>query len=80
MGYFNVDLLKLDIIDYTNNFINQMFFSSLYPLITKSTRVTSATATLVDNIFVNKFDDNFRTGLLLADLSDHLPVFQITPA
>ena len=78
MGDFNLDLLKLDINDYTNNFISPMFSSSFYHLITKPTRITGKTATLIDNIFVNKFDDRFKTGLLITDLSENIPVFQIT--
>ena len=54
-----------------------MFSSSFYPLISRPTRITSTSATLIDNIFVNSFEDNFTTGLLLTDISDHLPIFQI---
>ena len=79
MGDFNVDLLKYNTNDNTNNFINQMYSLSFYPLITKPTRITSTTTKLTYNIFENKFDGNFRTGLLFTDLSDHLPVLQISP-
>ena len=57
-----------------------MFSSSFYPLISRPTRITSTSATLIDNIFVNSFEDNFATGLLLTDISDHLPIFQIATA
>ena len=49
-----------------------------YPLISKPTRITNSSATLIDNIFVNNFDECYKCGILLTDLSDHLPVFQIT--
>ena len=78
MGDFNIDLLKYNINDNANNFINQMYASSFYPLITKPTRITKTSATLIDNIFVNRFCDKTLSGLLFTDLSDHLPVFQIT--
>ena len=39
MGDFNIDLLKFNMNEYTNNFINQMFSSSFYPIITKPTRL-----------------------------------------
>ena len=77
MGDFNIDLLKFNMNEYTNDFINQMFSSSFYPLITKPRRITKTTATMIDNIFVNKLEGNFKTGILLTDLSDHLPVFQL---
>ena len=50
-------------------------FSSL---ITLPSRITSHSATLIDNIFTNYFEHHYRTaGLLLADISDHLPIFSI---
>ena len=40
--------------------------------------LTSHSATLIDNIFTNYLDHHYRTaGLLLADISDHLPIFSI---
>ena len=46
-------------------------------MITRSTRITSHTATLLDNIFANTFFVHSRSGLLITDISDHLPVFSI---
>ena len=46
-------------------------------MITRPTRITSHTATLLDNIFANKFFDHSRSDLLITDISDHLPVFSI---
>ena len=77
MGDFNIDLLKIDLNDNLNSFINLMFSSSFYPTISKPTRITKSTATLIDNIFSNTLEEKCKTGLLLTDLSDHLPVFQL---
>lgn len=54
MGDFNLDLLKSNENQYAKNFINQMFSSTFYPLISKPPRVTKSSATLIDNIFVKK--------------------------
>ena len=35
-------------------------------------------ATLIDNIFSNNLYERISNGLLINDLSDHLPVFSIT--
>lgn len=78
MGDFNVGLLKVEESRHSNDVLNCMFSSSFYPLIPKPTRITSRSATLIDNIFVNSLVDNFTGGLLSTDLSDHLPIFQIT--
>ena len=55
-----------------------MTSNTLYPLISKPTRITSSSATLIDNIFTNNLEYNMVSGIFYADLSDHLPVFQIT--
>ena len=78
MGDINSDLLKVEENRHTNDIINYMFSSSFYPLISKPTRITSTSATLIDNIFVNSLDDHYTSGLLLTDISDHLPIFQTT--
>ncbi len=54
MGDFNIDLLKSESCDFANKFTEQLFTSSFYPLITKPTRITSHTATLIDNIFTTR--------------------------
>ena len=46
-------------------------------MITRPTLITSHTATLLDKIFANTFFDHSRSGLLITDISDHLPVFSI---
>ena len=55
-----------------------MTSNSLYPLISKPTRITNSSATLIDNIFTNNLEYNMVSGIFYVDLSDHLPVFQIT--
>ena len=55
-----------------------MTSNSLYPLISKPTRITSSTAILIDNIFTNNLELNMNSGILYTDLSDHRPVFQVT--
>ena len=56
----------------TNEFINLLTSNSLYPLISKPTRITSSTATLTDNIFTNNLELNMNSGILYTDLSDVL--------
>ena len=49
------------------------------PLITKPTRITKSTATLIDNIYTNNtHKTGHQSGILLNDISDHLPIFTIT--
>ena len=76
MGDFNIDLLKSESCDYANRFTEQLFTSSFIPLITKPTRITHHTATLIDNIFTNNIEklESSTNGIIFSDLSDHLPI------
>ncbi len=63
----------------SSDFIDLMFSNSLVPNISKPTRVTRSSASLIDNIFTNDlFDtDKILNGILYTDISDHFPVFHI---
>ena len=77
-GDFNLNCL-----DYNKNleirtFYNRIFAHGCIPLITKPTRVTSKTVSLIDNIFTNFIFDTslkLKKGIIKSDVSDHFPVF-----
>lgn len=72
----NLDLMKLDTDSYIQNFLDCNFSNGITPVITKPTRVTHSTATLIDNIFTTFKDmNNYKSGILVTDISDHFPVF-----
>ena len=60
------------------SFLDIFYANGLYPTITKPTRITHASATLIDNIYtnVNQFH-TAKAGILTIDLSDHLPVLAL---
>ena len=72
-----MDLLKYSCHDTTSNFIDQLYSNGLHPLIIKPTRITKESATIIDNIFTNELLRVTSSGLIINDLSDHLPIFQI---
>ena len=76
MGDFNINLLQYDTDNTVKNFINVLSSHSFYPTISKPTRITSYSSTLIDNILTNDFL-NHSAGILVTDISDHLPVFLI---
>ena len=76
-GDFNVDLLQHENHAATNNFIDHLYSYGLHPLITRPTRITKHSATLIDKKFTTELHKSTVSGLLINDLSDHLPVFQI---
>ena len=67
----------MTIMDSTPLRFERLHSNMFFPMITRPTRITSHTATLLDNIFANKCFDHSRSGLLITDISDHLPVFLI---
>ena len=74
IGDFNLDLLK-----HANNvhiceFINLMYSFSLFPLVTKPTRVTNTTASLIDHIWTTQFETNTKNYIIHNDTTDHFPV------
>ena len=77
-GDFNVDLLQYDKHVETNNFIDQLYSHGLQPLITRPTRITRDTKTLIDNIFTTDLNSHKQSGILINDISDHLPVYVVT--
>lgn len=74
---FNVNLLNPGEHKGTTDFINTFYNITLFPVIVKPSRITTTTtATLIDNIFTNEMDQ-LDAGLLITDISDHLPVFAV---
>ena len=80
LGDLNIDLLKHENHSPTSGFLDTMYSYSMFPLITKPTRVTKDTATLIDHIFTNNFDVDSKhvQGILCTSISDHYAVFHIT--
>jgi hypothetical protein len=77
-GDFNINLLNCETNIETDHFLNNLHSLSYFPLITRPTRFTCASSTLIDNIFTNIPIETAITGILVADISDHLPVFYIS--
>ena len=70
----NMDLLKCSKYKSTQEFIENLASNNFLVTITKPTRITHDSATLIDNIFLeNRLSTTFKSSLLLDDISDHLP-------
>ena len=61
-GDFNIDLLNKDCNNSTL-FLNTMYSLSFLPNISRPTRITDNSATLIDNLFINE-PCNFESGIL----------------
>jgi len=66
-GDFNIDLLNPQKNVKITDFINIMY----------STRITSDTSTLIDNIFTNQLASQITAGVLINDITDHFPIFSV---
>ena len=70
----NLDLIKYIKHKATSEFIEINLEHQLLPTITKPTRITRITATLLDNIIIGRtFQANYEPSIVISDLSDHLP-------
>ena len=74
LGDFNIDLLKYNEHELTNNFLNTLSSYHFLPSILQPTRITETTATLIDNIFTNMWPRPIHSAVITSDISDHLPV------
>ncbi len=71
----NFDYLKIDKHKTTEDLFNKFISHGLLPLITKPTRITNSSATLIDNIYTSlTTKTKFHTGIICTDISDHLPI------
>ena len=75
LGDLNENLLKYNEDKQTSEYLDMLLSLGFMPIITKPTRITDHTATLIDHIYTNTPEKLIKSGLCLADISDHLPVF-----
>src|SRR6218665_2989123 len=71
---FNVDLLKVSEHKRTNSFYNCLIAHHLLPVITRPTRITDHSSTLIDNLFTNAWPKLINSSIIASDISDHLPI------
>lgn len=75
MGDLNLDYLHCCNNKLIHESYNNFLLHGLVPLISKPTRVTSTSKTIIDNILTNYSNGNLKTGVIKTDLSDHFPIF-----
>ena len=80
LGDWNINILSYEAHPQTTAFIDMMYQYGFLPLINRPTRVSSTSATIIDNIFSNNNDviTNSCQGIMVTDISDHFPIFHIS--
>lgn len=76
-GDFNIDLMKFESNNVVKNFVSLLSRLGFYSLITKPSRISRSSASLIDNIFTNILDRNMISGIVINDISDHMPVYTL---
>ena len=77
MGDMNIDLLKFDIHNKTNDYLEALFSLGFSPVITLPTRLSQHSATLIDHIYTNRTSST-NSGVIITDVADHFGIFYIT--
>ena len=77
LGDFNINLLNYDTDNYSAEFLDIITSNSLLPTITKPTRITPNSKTLIDNILINETFDDIISGNITTTISDHMAQFLI---
>ena len=70
----NLDLLKTSTHSLMQQFLEVTLESNLIPAITKPTRVTHSSATLIDNVLIKSdLHETHRSNVIITNISDHYP-------
>ena len=74
VGDFNQDLIKHDCDTNSQNLIDITSSHGLVQLVSRPTRITDSSATLIDHVYTNNVDNVISCNILTLDLSDHLAI------
>ena len=74
-GDTNIDLLDYGRIDSVNKYVDTLAEHGFAPVISRPTRVTDHSATIIDHIFVNNCHAVTKSGVISESISDHLATF-----
>ena len=76
----NLDLMKNDKHLQTQIFLENILSHEFIPCITRPTRITNSSATLIDNIITSRhLFDTLTCGIAISDISDHFPCIMTWP-
>ena len=72
VGDFNQDILKYNTDTNSQNLIDMCSSHGLVQLVSRPTRITDSSATLIDHVYTNNVDNIKSCNILTVDLTDHL--------
>ena len=74
-GDINIDFFRYNTDNQTSEYLDMLLDLGYLPIITKPTRITDHSATLIDHIYTNVPQKVVKSGIILAGITDHLPIF-----
>ena len=79
VGDINLDLLpsKSKNCNAVDQYLDLLASHCAIPIITKPTRITESTATLIDHILTNDHTNKILPGVFVTHIADHYPVFAV---
>ena len=77
-GDFNINLMHYSKVKCVTDYVDMLHSLSCKLLVDKPTRITKHSTTLIDHIYTNDVKSRIVSGIIIDDLSDHLPIFVIS--
>ena len=78
LGDTNLDAIKYNTNNQVTSYIDSLFLSGFLQTITKPTRCTSHSATLIDHCITNISQTSYKNFILTSQISDHFPIISFT--
>ena len=75
MGDTNIDISVGTSVTQANTYQDLLLGLDVKNLISRPTRITNTTETIIDHILTNLSYDSVKSGIVVSDITDHLPVF-----
>ena len=77
-GDFNLDALRFEENKFISEYIDTLFSYGFLQIVTKPTRVSDNSATLIDHILTNSTNNDFNSYIICSQISDHFPILHCT--
>ena len=74
-GDINIEFFRYNTNKQTSEYLDMPLPLGHLPIITKLTRITEHSATLIDHIYTNVPRKLVKSGICLVGINDHLPIF-----
>ena len=74
-GDININILSPNYKPTILNYLNELYSVTCCNIINIPTRISDSSATLIDHMYTNMLQNEVHGGVLINDISDHLPIF-----